>query len=370
VIDFFPALRPVLHAVPPETAHRWTICGLRAVPTWMLDGYGRAADRGGQTAASVSLDQTVWGLRFANPVGMAAGFDKDAEVPGPLLRLGFGFVEVGTVTPRPQAGNPKPRVFRVRDQRALINRLGFNNGGVEAMAARLACWRQAGLHPIGVNIGSNRDSARPWEDFVACAGRLAPLADYLAINVSSPNTPGLRALQSPDRIRSLIEQVRAARPESGLNGPPVLVKLAPDFESDALTATVDAILEAGADGMIISNTTLSRPDGLTTRWRGVAGGLSGPPLFPLSTRQLARVYLRTEGKVPLIGVGGVVDPADAFEKIRAGARLVQLYTGLIYTGPALVGRLRQGVADRLAAAGFATIEAAVGSAAQAWARDP
>lgn len=365
-LDPFPVLRPLLHAWPPETAHRLTLWALRA-------GLGSALAAGGAGDGDTDrgpdpvLAQTLWGRTFRTPIGMAAGFDKNAEVPGPLLRLGFGFVEVGTVTPRPQAGNPKPRVFRLRAERALINRLGFNNAGVAAMAARLGRWRRAGVGPLGVNIGCNRESSDPIGDFVLCTERLAPLADYLAVNVSSPNTPGLRDLQTPDRIRTLLTQVRAARPEGGRAGPPVLVKLAPDFAPAALDATVEAAAEAGADGFIVSNTTLSRPDGVDPAWRTVTGGLSGPPLFRLSTRQLARVYGRTQGRLPLIGVGGIAGPDDAFEKIRAGASLIQLYTSLIYAGPGLVTRIRHGLAHRLRAGGFDGLGSAVGSAAEAWA---
>jgi dihydroorotate dehydrogenase len=289
---------------------------------------------------------------------LAAGFDKNALVPGPLLDLGFGFVEVGTVTPRGQAGNRRPRVFRLAEDGAVINRLGFNNEGAEAVAGRLARWRQAGAGILGVNVGKNRASEDAAADYAAAARALGAYADYLVINVSSPNTPGLRALQGRAELLRLIERVR-----SGLAGRalPLVLKIAPDLGEEDLADIAAVALEQQLDGLIATNTTVARPPGLGGRHRDEAGGLSGRPLFVPSTQVLGRVYRLTKGRLPLIGVGGLASGADAYAKIRAGASLVQLYTALVYEGPGLVQRIKAELATLLRRDGFGSVAQAVGA---------
>ena len=346
----FDLARPFLRQLDPETAHRATLWALR---------HGLAP--AGRTADDSALAIRVLGRDFPNPLGMAAGFDKDAEVPGPLLRLGFGFVEVGTLTPRAQPGNPRPRIFRLPEDGAVINRLGFNNRGAEAARAALDRWRAAGgTGLVGVNIGKNKESADAAGDYAAAARVLAPAADYLTINVSSPNTPGLRALQGKAELEGLIDGLRAALGESG-EAPPLLLKVAPDLSEAELAEIAEAALERRLDGLIATNTTIERPPGLAGRHRAEAGGLSGRPLFARSTAVLAQLYRLTGGRLPLVGVGGVASGAEAYAKIRAGASLVQLYTALIYEGPALVGRIKEELADLLRRDGFESLAAAVGA---------
>ena len=337
-----------LNRLPPETAHRAGLALLRR-------GVGAAGAPAGEPASGMRL----WGLEFGNPVGIAAGLDKDAAAFDALLAAGAGFVEVGTVTPRPQPGAPRPRLFRLRADEALINRLGFNGAGMAAMAARLA-GRDRGRGVVGVNIGANRDSRDPAADYAAAFDRLAPLADYVAVNVSSPNTPGLRGLQAPDRLARLVAALRARRAAAGLDLP-VLVKLAPDLDRESARGIARAALADGFDGLIVSNTTTARPPGLRGRRRGERGGLSGRPLFAPSTALLGELYRLTGGRIPLVGVGGVASADDAWAKIRAGASLVQLYTALAYRGLGLVAEIRRGLAAQLAAAGFATAADAAGS---------
>ncbi len=341
-------LRPVLGALPPETAHDLTIRVLAA-------GLGPKA----QISESQALAIRVWGLEFSNPLGLAAGFDKDARVMGPMLDLGFGFVEIGTLTPRPQDGNPKPRMFRLAEHGAVINRMGFNNAGIVSAARRLEAFRRR--HPdaiIGVNVGKNRDSADAAADYAAGAALLAPSASYLTINVSSPNTPGLRMLQSRDALERICRDVRTAM---GPARRPLLVKIAPDL-ADADRADIAALaLDGLCDGLIVSNTTIARPPDLTGPAISEPGGLSGRPLFQLSTEGLSDMYARTEGRVRLVGVGGISGPDQAYAKIRAGASLIQLYTALAYEGPDLIGRILAGLAARLADDGFRSIEQAVGA---------
>lgn len=341
-------LRPLLFTLPAETAHGLTIAALRAG----LGPRARAVDD-----ARLAID--LWGKHFANPLGLAAGFDKDARVMGPMLRLGFGFVEVGTLTPRPQPGNPRPRMFRLADDRAVINRLGFNNGGAAAAASRLAVFRRHAPDAIvGVNIGRNKTSANAVADYAEAARRLGPFADYLVINVSSPNTPSLRDLQGAGAMAELVAAVRAAR---GASAPPVLVKIAPDL-GDGQLADICALARAGGmDGLIISNTTVARPDTLKSAHRTETGGLSGAPLMAPATRLLADAFVELRGCVPLIGVGGVASAADAYAKIRAGASLVQLYSALVYAGPGLPGAILRGLVERLDADGFASVSEAVGA---------
>ncbi len=346
----FPLLRAGLFAFDAETAHGLTIRMLKA-------GLGPRVRR-----ADPALSQDLFGLSFPNPLGLAAGFDKNAEVPDAMLGLGLGFTECGTVTPRPQAGNPRPRMFRLESDRAVINRLGFNNEGLEAAAARLEARRdRAGI--VGANIGANKDTADKAADYVACLERLYPLADYFTVNVSSPNTPGLRDLQARDALDDLIARLIEAR--VGLAGSaspkPLLLKVAPDLGPGQAEDIVSVALARGVDGLIVSNTTIARPAGLQSEARDEAGGLSGVPLFEPSTDVLRTFYRLTGGHLPLVGVGGVSSADQAYAKIRAGASLVQLYTGLVYGGPGLIPGILDGLAARLAADGFARIAEAVGA---------
>jgi len=352
----FGLLRPLLHALDPETAHRLTIAGLK---TGLLPGPGPL------TAAG--LEQHLFGLTFPNPVGLAAGFDKNAEVADAMLAQGFGFVEVGSVTPLPQAGNPRPRLFRLSEDEAVINRMGFNNKGAAAAKARLqARAGRAGI--VGVNIGANKDAPDRVADYATGVAAFNGLASYLVVNVSSPNTPGLRDLQAAGELRWLLERVSEARKEAAARDgrrAPLLLKIAPDLGDDQLAAVVATALENEVDGLIVSNTTIARPP-LNSPFAGEAGGLSGRPLLRLSTRQLASVHVQTEGRLPLVGVGGISSPEDAWQKVRAGASLVQLYSALVYRGPGLVADIVKGLAARLEANGFARIAEAVGSGAQEW----
>jgi dihydroorotate dehydrogenase len=333
----FAVLRPALFALDPERAHEVTIAALAM-------GLGPRGEDDDPI-----LTTTLAGLALPNPLGLAAGFDKDARVPAACLRLGFGFVEVGTVTPRPQVGNPRPRIFRLVAEQAVINRLGFNNGGVAAAVARLVAKRPSGV--VGVNIGANKDSADRIADYVAAARAVRDVADYITVNISSPNTPGLRGLQDPGELTALIAAVLAEA-----RAIPVFVKVAPDLDPGAIDAIARVALDSGVAGLIVSNTTLARP-GIASR---EAGGLSGAPLFAPST-EILRAFARATGKaLPLIGVGGVASGADAYAKLRAGASAVQLYTGLIYHGPGLVGRIKSELAALLRRDGLTTVDAAVG----------
>jgi dihydroorotate dehydrogenase len=347
VPDLYRLVRPLLRALPPETAHRVTIAALAAG----LGGRPREPD-------PPSLRRPLWGLDFPNPIGIAAGFDKDARAPEALLRLGFGFVEVGTVTPRPQPGNPKPRVFRLHEDRAVINRMGFNSGGLDALVARMTK-RDRGEGIVGINIGRNRDSADSMEDYVEGVRRAAPVADYLVVNVSSPNTPGLRDLQARAVLEALLRQLLDVRAETGVSIP-LLVKIAPDLKSEECTDIATVALETGIDGIVVANTTIARPPELRSPQAKETGGLSGRPLFAPSTALIAEMYRLTGGRMPLIGVGGVASAADAYAKIRAGASLVQLYTALIFEGPALIGKVKNGLPELLRRDGFASVGEAVG----------
>lgn len=352
MFDYYPMLAPVLLRLDPERAHRLALAAAGA-------GLLPPAPSGDDPLLRVR----VCGLEVPNPIGLAAGFDKNAEVPDAMLRQGFGFVEVGTVTPRPQPGNPRPRVFRLAEDRALINRLGFNNEGLDRVAARLAARRKAGAGGIvGANVGPNRDAADPIADCARGVRTLAPLVDYLVINVSSPNTPGLRDLQGEDRLAALVQAVLAARGEATGRRPPLFVKIAPDLDPDGLAAIARCALAAGIDGLIATNTTTARPATLSGRHRAEAGGLSGRPLLAPSTAVLAALWRLTAGRIPLIGVGGIASAEDAYAKIRAGASLVQLYTALIYQGPWLVARINRGLARLLRRDGHAALADAVGSA--------
>lgn len=305
-----------------------------------------------------ALAITVLGRRFSNPIGLAAGFDKNAVAVPALMRLGFGFVETGTVTPRPQDGNPRPRLFRLEPDRAVINRMGFNNGGLEGYRRNLAALTDRTI-PLGANVGINKEGADPARDYPALVTAVAPHADYVVINVSSPNTPGLRDLQGEERLREILRAV-AAVPDK----PPILVKVAPDLAQEGLAAVVETCVAEGVQGLIVGNTTISRPPGLRSSHQGETGGLSGVPLFTLSTTMLARAFVLARGRLLLIGTGGVFNGQDALLKIRAGASLVQLYTGFAYGGPALIPRLKRELTTALREAGFARIEDAVGTASR------
>jgi dihydroorotate dehydrogenase len=320
---------------------------------------------GGRRDDDAILACTVWGRDFANPIGLAAGFDKDAEVVAGAFALGFGCVEFGSVTPRPQPGNPRPRLFRLVADRAIVNRMGFNSRGLDAAAARLRQLRAAGgpAGVLGANLAKNRDSTDAAADYVAGIRALANDVDYLVINVSSPNTPGLRDLQRRDALARLLDRTQEAlAATSGAGGGPALVlKIAPDLAPGECEDVAAVARAAGVDGMIVGNTTVSRPLGLHGPHTGEAGGLSGRPLFALSTRVLADMYRLTEGRIPLVGCGGVGSGEDAYAKIRAGASLVQLYTALVYEGPGLVGRVKSGLARCMRADGFTRIADAVGA---------
>jgi dihydroorotate dehydrogenase len=346
----------LLQVLDPERAHELAVRSLE------LGLYPRAT-----RPDDPRLRQSLWGLSFPNPIGMAAGFDKDARVAAALLGIGLGFVEVGTLTPAPQAGNPGPRTFRSLRDRAVINRLGFNNQGHAAALARLRT-RPRGL--IGVNVGAGRDAKDRIADYVLGLERFAAVADYLTINISSPNTPGLRELQAPDALDALLTRVqgaRAALTASGKPAPPLLVKLAPDIADQELPAIVRIVLAHGVDGLIVSNTTLAR-DGLNDpSFAAETGGLSGRPLFLRSTRMLARIYTLTGGKLPLIGVGGIDSGETALAKIEAGASLLQLYTGLVFEGPPLIGRIKQALVEAIEQASVTSLTPLIGRRADAWA---
>ncbi len=341
---------PVLRRLDPETAHGLALDALRA-------GLG---PRGGPVSTP-RLATELAGIALPNPIGLAAGFDKNAVAVGPLLRVGFGFIEVGAATPRPQPGNPRPRLFRLSEDRAAINRFGFNNDGQEAIAARLA--RRPATGVVGLNLGANKTSADRAADFAEVLGCAGPLVDFVTVNVSSPNTERLRDLQGPEALAGLLAGVNAAN-DALARPTPVFLKIAPDLNADALVETVAVALEAGVAGIVATNTTVAR-EGLRASARDEAGGLSGRPLFDRSTAVLARVHLLTEGRVPLIGVGGVESAKTAYAKIRAGATAVQLYTALVYGGISLARRIALGLDALLAADGFASVSEAVGLDAEA-----
>ncbi|WP_072396480.1 quinone-dependent dihydroorotate dehydrogenase [Hyphomicrobium sp. CS1GBMeth3] len=348
--------QPFLLVLDPERAHELTLRALE------LGAYPRCAGE-----PDSALRATIWGLNFPNPVGIAAGFDKDARVPDALLNLGCGFAEVGTTTPKPQTGNPVPRVFRLVRDRAVINRLGFNNAGHAAALKRLTARPQLGI--VGVNIGANKDSADRAGDYVAGISAFYDVASYFTVNISSPNTPGLRDLQAPDALDKLLGRILAARAEKVSQGSPrrpIIVKIAPDLTETELGETVTTLLTHGVDGIAVSNTTLDRT-GIADAAAKEAGGLSGRPLFHRATVMLARVYQATGGKVPLIGIGGIGSPETALAKIEAGASLLQLYTGLIYEGADLVARINAHLARVCHERGVRSIAQLSGMRAAEWA---
>lgn len=342
-----------LHAFDPEDAHGLAIKGLKL-------GLG-PRDAGPDDPI---LATQLAGLSLSNCIGLAAGFDKNAEVPDAMLAAGFGFVEAGTVTPVAQAGNPRPRLFRLTEDRAVINRMGFNNGGLEPFAGRLSARKGRG-GVVGANIGANKDATDRIQDYVTGLTRLWGLSDYFTANISSPNTPGLRALQTKAALEELLgrlAETRAALKIRSGQDYPIFLKVAPDLEDGEVEAIVETVVGAGLDAIIVSNTTIARPDTLKSAQAGESGGLSGAPLLTASTAVLKRFHAAAGGRVALIGAGGVASGADAYAKIRAGAQAVQLYSALVYGGPGLVVRIKRELAARLRADGFAAVQDAVGAA--------
>lgn len=342
---------PLLRWLDPEDAHRLAIQGLKLLPPIR------------SRADELNLAVRAFGLNFPNPIGMSAGFDKNAEVPDALLRLGFGFVEIGSVTPRPQSGNPRPRLFRLERDEAVINRMGFNNDGAEAVLRRLASRASHG-GIVGVNVGANKDSEDRTADYVRLIETFAPVASYFTVNVSSPNTPGLRDLQQSAALDDLLARVIDARERVRKNAgdSPVLLKVAPDLSLAELDDVVHIARSRRVDGMIVANTTLARPSTLREASRaGEQGGLSGRPLFRLSTRMVAETYVRVEGAFPLVGVGGIDSGGAALTKIRAGASLIQLYSSLVYKGIGLVDDIKRDLASTLRRTGRDSLSEIVGA---------
>ena len=345
-------LRPLLFALPAESAHSITLKILNFIPF---------KSNGGDDP---SLKTTLGTRTFPNPIGLAAWFDKNAAVIAPMLNLGFGFVETGTVTPRPQNGNPKPRIFRDIKNAAIINRMGFPNLGCHNFKANLELFLEQKPRPsglVGINIGMNKNQTDPTKDYIALVQALGPFADYLTVNISSPNTPGLRDLQAPETFRILMEKILHERDRScGTAPPPLLVKLAPDLSDDQLSELARTALDSGVDGLILTNTTLDRPDYLPESFAREKGGLSGKVLHKKSTRAIHTAYSATNGQLPIIGAGGVDDAHTAYEKIKAGASLVQLYSALAFKGPGVVKEIKSGLIQLLQNDGFAHVGDAVG----------
>ena len=340
----YPLIRSTLFRLDAERAHGLALNALKLMPR------GKAASPGGP------LEIDVAGIAFPNPLGMAAGFDKDGEVPDALFGLGFGHVEVGSITPLPQPGNPRPRLFRLEEDRAVINRMGFNNGGAAVAVERLRR-RRGKPGVLGINIGANKDSADRIADYAMMAKLMAPLCSYLTVNVSSPNTPGLRALQDETALTALLDAVLTARGEAG---PPVFLKVAPDLEPADIDAIARIAIGKKLGALIVSNTTISRPP-LKSPHAGEQGGLSGEPLKPLAQQRLRDFRSATGGAIPLVGVGGIATAEDAWARIRAGASLVQLYTAMVYEGPGIARTITAGLEELMQRDGFASISEAIGS---------
>ncbi len=346
---FYKTATAFMRSLPAEPAHRATIKALKM-------GLGPRHD-----LHDLRLKTNVGGLNLDNPVGLAAGFDKNAEVPAAMLKAGFGHVECGTVTPRPQKGNPKPRLFRLTQDQAVINRMGFNNGGLEPFAQRLSSQsRQSNRGLIGANLGANKDSTDRIEDYVTGLSRLWGLSDYFTINISSPNTPGLRALQGADAMDELLGRISEKRAELTADKPsfPIFLKVAPDLEDSQIERVTEQACHYGMNAIIVSNTTIARPESLQNPNKSQAGGLSGQPLFERSTEILKAFASAANGQIDLIGVGGISNGAQAYAKIRAGAKAVQLYSALVYAGPSLVKEICDDIVARMDADGFTSIEQA------------
>lgn len=346
----FALMRPILFRIEPERAHRMTIAMMARLPA------------AAPSADPEQLRTTVFGLSFANPVGLAAGADKDARAVKAWNAIGFGFAEIGTITPRPQPGNPPPRMWRIPEKRALINRLGFPSEGMEAVAPRIAAMRARAMRMrIAVNLGPNKDTPpeRVADDYATLMRRLGPLADMIVVNVSSPNTPGLRDFQAPERIRTIVEAMRSAEGMAERR-PPILIKLAPDLGPLMMREICAAAMELGLAGIVATNTTVMREEvGVRS---ALAGGLSGEPLKARAREVIAQIYSDTRGRIPIIGVGGIANAEDAYGHIRAGASLVELYTGMVYGGPGIVREIKEGLMRLLVRDGFGSISEAVGIA--------
>jgi dihydroorotate dehydrogenase len=354
MLDLYPLLRPALPLLDAEKGHRLALWALR-------NGLLRPETSPDDPVLATSL----LGRMLLNPIGLAAGFDKNAVVMNATQAMGFGFIEVGGVTPRPQAGNPRPRLFRLAEDHAVINRMGFNNEGMDAIAARLS-QRDRADGMVGVNMASNSDSSDPARDFDLLVEKFTPLADYMTIDISCPNTPNGKVFQSKAPLAELLERLKATRArvaaQAGISAPCMLIKSAPDLTEQEKQDIAQVAMASGIDGMIVSNTTIARPDSLRSRYRAERGGLSGRPLFEMSTRLLADMYRLTQGKVTLIGVGGISSAADAYEKIRQGASAVQLYSAMVFHGPHLVHKMKIELAQLLKRDGFANVGVAIGAA--------
>lgn len=351
--SLFKLVKPALHRLDAETAHGLTI---QALKTGLMPCTSRNTDP--------KLKVTLWDRVFPNPVGLAAGFDKNADVVGPMLKMGFGFVEAGTVTPKPQEGNPRPRVFRDATHDAVVNRMGFPNKGADTFRHNIEKFFETRPRPsgiLGINIGMNKGVNDPVKDYCQLVRMLGAYADYLTVNISSPNTPGLRNLQARENLMPLLARILEEREKScSAAKPPLLVKLAPDLSEDQLKDVADCLIEAKVDGVILGNTTLDRPDYLSARIQEEQGGLSGRPLTDKSTAIIRAFYKHTDGQLPIIGVGGISSAQDAYDKICAGASLIQLYTALVFQGPSLVSDILDGLSKHLEKDGLDDITKAVG----------
>tara|TARA_X000001036_G_scaffold72066_1_gene63465 strand:+ start:87 stop:1163 length:1077 start_codon:yes stop_codon:yes gene_type:complete len=352
MIDIYPIVKPLFFKMAPEKAHNLTLSIMKAglIPA-------------SPSRSDPALEQSLWGLKFPNPVGLSAGFDKNAEVIGASFKMGFGFVEVGTVTPKPQDGNPEPRVFRDPANEAVINRMGFPNVGMNAFKDNLEKFLSQKKRPsgaIGLNIGMNKTQKEPVKDYVQLIRMLGPMADYMTINISSPNTPGLRDLQKREPLLELIGGVLEARDKACREmPPPILVKLAPDLDNAQREELAQTLLDSKIDGVILGNTTLDRPEFLSDGFRDEKGGLSGQPLTDKSTQLISDFYRLTDGKLPIVGVGGISSAEQAYAKIKAGASLVQVYSALVFKGPRLIANINDGLLSQLQADGYSNISEAI-----------
>lgn len=355
MVDLYPFARPLLFKIAPEKAHHLT---LSLMKTGMFPVCSGTPDP--------ALEQVLWGLKFPNPVGLSAGFDKNAEVIGPSFKMGFGFVEVGTVTPKPQSGNPAPRIFRDPENEAVINRMGFPNEGMNTFKSNLEAFLSRKERPsgvVGLNIGMNKTQKEPAKDYTLLIRSLAPMADYITINISSPNTPGLRDLQKREPLLELLSSVMEGRSKACREAPPpLLVKLAPDLDTAQREELAQTLLEAKVDGIILGNTTLDRPSNLPHDFSQEKGGLSGQPLTDKATQLVHDFYALTKGTVPIIGVGGISNGEQAYDKIKAGASLVQLYSALVFKGPKLVKSINTELSTLLRKDGYSSISEAIGAA--------